>query len=77
MNFRFIGYRAIRKSGKCPACGKRATRVNTDCWQTVNPFNKRADGIQKSERDIWDEVNKQVKDWESLPTYHARCEATR
>jgi hypothetical protein len=34
-----------RKSGKCHACGKPASR-QTRFWQTISPFNKNADGCE-------------------------------
>ncbi len=41
--------------GICKHCGKRRTRVLTG-HQTVNPFNRRPDGITKSRQEVIDSV---------------------
>ena len=55
------------------ACGKRATR-STYIYQTLNPFNRNADGAVKTVPEILAE-NKVKRDaWMEQPIYHARCE---
>jgi hypothetical protein len=62
-----------KKSGKCPHCGKRATRSER-FEQTLNPFNRAADGFPKSEAHIIRECEIKRDAWLTLPTYHANCE---
>jgi hypothetical protein len=55
-----------RKTSKCVVCGKRRSRSKT-FWQTLNPFNKKADGSVKSRRDIMEELRGKIKLWEKEP----------
>lgn len=70
--FQQIGITA-KKSGKCPHCGKRATRSQR-FEQTLNPFNMAADGIPKSEAHIIRECEAKRDAWLQKPTYHSNCE---
>ncbi len=72
MTFIEMGFKTS-KSGVCPKCGKRATRAN-HFYQTLNPFNKNADGTLKSSAEIIAEEREKSKVWKALPTFHARCE---
>ncbi len=54
MVFQEVATRAS-KSGICPHCGKRAVR-NEKFYQTINPFNKTADGRVKDYHDIHAEL---------------------
>lgn len=72
--FREIAY-YFEKSGKCSVCGKRRKR-RTKIWQTYNPFNKRADGQVKTEREIADEIIAKGRAWEREPLVCAGCEAS-
>ena len=73
--FREISY-CFEKSGKCSACGKRRKR-RTKIAQTLNPFNKRADGAVKTEREIADEIVAKGRAWEREPLVCASCEGTQ
>ncbi len=65
INFREVSLRA-EKSGKCITCGKRRKRVRKFC-QTINPFNKNADGTVKNRFDIRTELQTQVDKWRKEP----------
>lgn len=54
--------RSATASGKCPVCGKRTTRKAT-FMQTVNPFNRNADGAVKTESEIGAELRAEAKAW--------------
>jgi len=72
VQFDKIGFHS-KKSGKCPGCGKRATR-SKEFYQTHNPWNKDSEGNIKTPQDIMEELKVRCKEWEEEPTYHARCE---
>ena len=55
-----------KKSGKCVICGKRRNRAKT-FWQTLNPFNKNADGTVKTRFDINTELQTQANIWQREP----------
>ena len=60
-----------RKRGKCPACGKVVTR-SIMFTQTLNPFNKNADGEVKTVNQIWVELQAASKEW--VPDFtHDKC----
>lgn len=61
------------KAGKCVVCGKRATRQTT-FGQTLNPYNRNAQGEVKTRLEIGRELNAQVVAWEAEPVKHAGCE---
>ena len=61
------------RRGKCAACGKLCQR-RRKFWQTLNPFNRNADGFPKDRDDIMSELTQQAKAWENEPLYHAGCE---
>lgn len=62
-----------KKAGICPVCGKKASRQHT-FMQTLNPFNKDAQGQVKDRRKILDELYARAKEWKLEPTYHVNCE---
>lgn len=67
--YRFSGPSTSRKrSGTCPGCSKRVTRSRT-FEHTVNPFNKRADGVIKT----WEEVSRDVNAEADVWTPDFRC----
>jgi len=59
------------KSVKCK-CGKRVSRSKT-FTQTINPFNKRADGQVKSRSDIFPELKADAEKWKAEPELCAAC----
>lgn len=61
------------KSGKCPACGKKASRTQKFS-QTQNPFNKNKDGLIKTVDEIREENKTKLFAWKEEPVYHAGCE---
>lgn len=61
------------KSGTCPTCGKKVTRRKT-VTQTVNPFNRNADGVPKTQEEVQASVREALKAWKEQPAYHAKCE---
>lgn len=67
--FSFYGYKGQKKSGKCPKCGKKATRTK-DFTQSINPWNK------KTLEQIYEEEKPKMEAWEKTPTYHKKCEPT-
>lgn len=62
-----------KKSGKCSVCGKTCT-ISKKFYQTLNPFNKNADGTIKTHGDIYKELMIQIKEWEKIPPIHGKCE---
>lgn len=67
--------RARTKSGKCRVCGKACTRKER-VEQTLNPFNKDANGRVKDYATIVRELNEHLEGWLAEPIVHARCETT-
>jgi len=61
------------KSGVCSVCGKKATRKQK-FFQTLNPYNKTADGEVKSASMIREELYEKIDEWKKEPVMHARCE---
>lgn len=54
-----------RKRFLC-ACGRRLTRQKR-FYQTLNPYNKNAQGLAKTQGEILTEVSKELKAWQSTP----------
>lgn len=69
--FREVKHQAS-KNLPCPKCGKKLRRQRT-FGQTINPFNKNADGLPKTELEIVRELNDQAKAWEAEPETHPAC----
>lgn len=63
------------KAGKC-GCGKRRSRQKR-FWQTLNPFNKNADGSVKSAEDIHEELRAKADTWRAEPITCSSCEPQR
>lgn len=70
--FHKVGFTA-EKSGICPACGKRAGR-KLEFYQTMNPWNKNADGLPKTGAEIMEALRPEAAKWKAEPCYHAKCE---
>lgn len=63
-SFQEVALRA-EKSGKC-GCGKRRTR-REKFWQTLNPFNKNAEGEPKTAQEIRVELAEKIQAWRAEP----------
>lgn len=63
------------KRGPCEVCGKTAERSQT-FYQTLNPFNRDADGSVKTAAQIRREVNAEALSWQQGTVRHARCEVS-
>ena len=61
------------KSGICQICGKKAVRTQK-FYQTINPFNKSADGSIKTHSVITEELKLLLDAWKAQPVLHAKCE---
>ncbi|GJK16229.1 hypothetical protein ACOY7H_20790 [Enterobacter roggenkampii] len=61
------------KSGKCDVCGKACKR-REKFYQTLNPFNKNADGSVKTYQEIRKEIELKATEWKLKPVRHAKCE---
>lgn len=60
-----------RAKGACPGCGKTVWRQRRFS-QTLNPFNRNADGTVKTERDIMVELRAEAAEW--VPDFtHEKC----
>jgi uncharacterized C2H2 Zn-finger protein len=60
------------KNLKCPTCGKRVRRQRIFS-QTINPWNKRPDGIVKDWRDIRKELIAEADKWKQIPETCNKC----
>lgn len=61
------------KSVRCTVCGKKIRRQRT-FEQTINPFNKTADGQVKTYKHIYPELEAKATAWKAEPETHAKCE---
>lgn len=59
------------KSGKC-GCNKHRVRQKK-FYQTLNPFNKNARGVEKTVQEIYDELNEEIKQWKTEPITCEKC----
>jgi hypothetical protein len=73
INFREVALWA-EKSGKC-ACGKRRAR-RQKFYQTLNPYNRNADGQPKSSHEIHEELKVEARAWKAEPIVCERCPKT-
>lgn len=63
----------VTKTVPCRAgCGKKVRR-STTLSQTVNPWNRDADGNPKSEQQIRAELRKQAETWHPRNDIHPGC----
>jgi hypothetical protein len=53
---------AVKGTKRWTEDGKRKYKTKK-FFQTINPFNKNADGTQKSREQILEEINKEKNDW--------------
>jgi hypothetical protein len=61
------------RSGKCSTCGKKTKRTRRE-EQTVNPYNKTADGRVKTRSDIVPELKAALDKWKATPLHCTACE---
>lgn len=52
--------------GPCPICGKTNTR-STTCTETINPFNRNADGEPKTPAEVRASVDAKARAWKPPP----------
>jgi len=63
------------KSVKCDAgCGHRIRRKKT-FWQTLSPFNKKADGSIKNVDEVYAELRAERDEWKAAPMTCKTCTA--
>jgi hypothetical protein len=61
------------QAGKCPVCAKRVVRRQT-FWQTINPWNKNAEGQPKTYDEIRVDLRAERDAW--VPDFtHEKCRA--
>ena len=60
------------KSGKCPKCGKTYTRKKK-IWNTINPWNRNADGSIKTWDEVYENVLKDREEWLKEPIEPHNC----
>lgn len=72
VTFEKVTLRAQRRAN-CTKCGKKRTRTVT-FWQTLNPFNKTAEGRVKTTDDIYPELRAQATAWTKQSFICASCE---
>lgn len=65
-----------QREGYCPICGGKVTRSKT-FEQTVNPWNRNADGTPKTAREVLIAVQAVAAEWHpSIEEFtHAKCRA--
>jgi hypothetical protein len=72
--YRFTEYPLTeKKSVPCPVCGKKVRRQRTFS-QTLNPFNKNADGSVKTVPDIYRALRVEADAWKAETETHPGCE---
>lgn len=62
------------KSVPCTVCGKKVRRQKKFA-QTLNPFNKDAQGRPKTSGQIRVELRAEADAWKAEPETHPKCEA--
>lgn len=62
-----------KESVPCTVCGKKVRRQRT-FEQTLNPFNKTADGRVKTIKDIYPELRAKADAWKNEPETHDACQ---
>lgn len=71
IRFRELTHRAT-KNLPCPGRGKKVRRART-FGQTLNPFNKNADGTVKTAKDIYAELAARAEAWKTEPVMCTPC----
>lgn len=73
VNFQEVSITA-EKQGKCSCCNK-SCKVKKKFYQTLNPFNRNADGAVKSTQEIISEISAERESWMRQPPMHKKCES--
>ena len=68
--FERVGFKR-EKIGKCQ-CGKRRVR-RKEFWNTLNPFNKNAEGKPKTREEILVKLREEAEIWMKEPIYCDKC----
>ena len=63
----------VKATAPCGKCGRQCSR-SKKFWQTLNPFNTKADGSVKTRDDIMVELNAQAAQYRTQTIYHEKCE---
>ena len=66
---RLFGEKTVKCSG---GCGRQLDR-RKKFYQTLSPFNKRADGRVKGYDDIYPELTVNIQEWKSQPERCSHC----
>ncbi|MGW2740552.1 hypothetical protein ACWC4D_40965 [Streptomyces sp. NPDC001288] len=66
------GTKTVQCSG---GCGKKLRRQRK-FFQTLNPFNKAADGRPKTVQQIYAELTEQAEQWKAAPETCRSCESS-
>lgn len=61
------------KTVRCAKCGKRLRRQRTFS-QTINPWNRTADGRMKTRDDIVAELEAEIEEWKAQPELCSKCD---
>lgn len=61
------------KKVPCTVCGRQVRRQRTFS-QTLNPFNKNAQGELKTRKEIYAELHEKGTAWKAEPETHPKCE---
>ncbi len=67
IRFQEVKYPVKRRVECAGGCGKKLTRQTT-LTQTINPFNKNADGSVRTYSDIWRELRDKSAEWKPEAT---------
>ena len=66
---KLYGCKSIKCAGGCGRTLKRQRKF----YQTLNPFNKTAQGVVKDANDIYSELRKDIKTWQKEPVTCIHC----
>lgn len=71
IRFRELSVQA-HKNLPCPVCGKKVRRQRT-FTQTLNPFNRNADGVVKTPKEIYAELDERAGAWKAEAVVCTPC----
>ena len=60
------------KTVPCTLCGRKVRRSKT-FWQTLNPWNRDANGNPRTRAEIRVDLVVTAKVWQALPETHTKC----